>query len=276
MIEFNRNTDKFRLEIQKFKQKEMLRTGLTSSSDIFDSSRIEPIPENRLLILKTMYPTIFNYVKTIINTSSDYCVMGADDLLQSATHGALIGIDYYIAKLQNGQKHTAKISVFAYNWMRKYTLEQLNDGKQVSVSRKTTQQEDVVEIDGEKHITKNKKVSFSSFDVDDDEKNDDLKNISNTKNNGGEIEDINVYSSKLFSCLDTIEKKILFLYFGISCSKEYTLIEIAKIMKMNPKVVSSMFKDSIDKLKEMASKSSEFKNLLLNSNLLSNSRAWKM
>ena len=141
--------------------------------------------------------------------------------------------------------------------MKKYALEQLNNGSQISLSRRTKKKETVVDIDGETFRVDKTRMDMLSIDnvnestsTNDGDMYEAEISFSNL-NDGDKIEDINYYSNKLFGCLDINEKKILFLYFGISCAKEYTLLEIAKMLKMNPKSVSANFKNSINKLKEI-------------------------
>lgn len=210
-----------------------------------DTSKFEPIPENREHLINCLMPMVVKLTNQRIKT---YGLPNEfSDVLSAGFQGAIIATDLYIEKSKT-EVQPAKLSTYAYSYIIKYINEymyknqsilsfgptkgrevrekQIYRGNSIGTSQNSDFKEEYFETSGEANL-----MTIDEYD------------------NSSELSE--QYSYKLFNCLSTEEKKMLFMFFGIGYERSIEIKQIASNLSLTSSVVENIIQQSIEKLKNV-------------------------
>lgn len=230
-----------------------------------DTSKFEPIPENRTHLINCLIPMVIRICNNRIKTFG--LPNELSDVLSSGIQGAIIATDIYIEKSKT-EVQPAKLSTFAFSYIVKYINEYLYKNQSILSFGPTKDREireyKVYEGNNRYSGSESDKESTSEFFESSGELN--LMIIDEYNNQNDLSENISI---RMFKNLSYLDKKIVFMFFGIGLKKNYEIKEISKITKLDQELISTIISESITKMKSSFTKneSSEVLDILLSSDL---------
>lgn len=239
-----------------------------------DTSKFEPIEENREHLIKSVIPLVY---KIAISESKRYFVhrIELDDCVSAGMIGAVISADKYI---KNAGKHTAKFSTVAYSDIKKSIQlygDKHNNLLDCELTKWRQVAADYIVKSGNEMVKGHDNSTAEYFDIckssnlindfEDDTITNDL------------MEDT---SKKLFSLIDSTEKNILFMSFGIGTrdGEPISTKHISTELGLPEKIIKSSIKKSITKIKSVFSGADKMEifNILNNVDKLSCLPSWSL
>ena len=223
-----------------------------------DTSKFEPIHENRDHLIKTLMPMVVKIAKGIAakyGSRIEY-----DDCVSSGLQGAIIATDKYIEKSAI-EPQPAKLSTYAHSYIVKYINEYCASVNTI-LSHGTTKwveaSADYVMSGNQTYQEDGKAVEF--FDIAND------KNLTSVQKDVlSDDETVDAMSKKLFSMISPLDKEILFMSFGIgSVSNERLSVkDIAMKLDVTMHYVTSSIEQSVASLRALAdAESSSIRNMV--------------
>ena len=208
-----------------------------------DTSKFEPILENREHLIKTLMPMVTKIAKNIAKMYHGR--IEYDDCISAGHQGAIIATDIYISKSALAEQ-PAKLSTYAHAYIRKYINEYCYSVNSI-LSHETTKWGDA----GQKFVMSGNQTyqeegrSVEFFDIANDP---NLMTVVDYEDVSNEVEYV---STKLFNNLSTFDKEVIFLTFGIGSmkSEQKKPKEIAKILKCSVNDVQTSLQKSICTMK---------------------------
>lgn len=235
-----------------------------SEAEAYDTNQLEPISENREKHLAIMMPMVINIARTTFQRYTKRIEL--EDCVQAGMIGALHAIDIYYERAKT-QRHNAKLSTFAFHYIKKYVNEYCWKNNTL-LSSETTKWRAA--------SSKTVKSGDDSFSQDDDTTVFDKISANYDVLSSEDVKNTESLSNRLFSCISDFEKRVLFLRNGIGRDAAADYREIAKITGVSVgKVYATEYK-ALQKLKEHVRQHSELIELL---SILQNNRSlcnWKI
>lgn len=209
-----------------------------------DTSKFEPIPENRENLIKTLMPMVVRIAKTVAKrygTRVEY-----NDCISAGMHGAIMGTDIYIERAKTFE-HTAKLSTFAHSYITKYVNEhayQFNSILSHGPTKWYQASSTHVMAGNQTYSDEGRSVEF--FDIAND------ANLMTVEDYEDVSEQVESATNELFQSLTLFDKQVLFLSFGIGSknSKPLQPREIAKILNCTLAKVTETLQSAIISIQE--------------------------
>lgn len=209
-----------------------------------DTSKFEPIPENREHLIKTLLPMVISQAKKIANKYNANITY--EDCISAGNLGATIATDIYISK-STVEQQPAKLSTYAFSYIVKYINEYCWSVTTVLSHGPTKLKEaNTFKImQGNQSHVGDGGIQSEFFDF----ANDD--NLMTVESHDHITDDIETVSKALFSKLTLFDKEVIFLRFGIGSehSAERQPRDIAKILKKPLSEVLTSLEKSIINMK---------------------------
>jgi RNA polymerase sigma factor (sigma-70 family) len=209
-----------------------------------DTSKFEPIPENREHLIKTLMPMVVSQAKHIAKKYGSR--IEYDDCINSGLQGAIIATDKYIEKSQI-EMQPAKLSTYAFSYICKYINEycaSVNTILSHGTTKWTEASNSYVMSGNQTYQDEGKQVEF--FDIAND------KNLMSTQSAAKEEQEFAEHLSKeLFSKISELDKEILFMTFGVGAidNRTYSVKEIATKLGCSWRYVQESVTRSIETIK---------------------------
>lgn len=211
-----------------------------------DTSKFEPIPENRTHLINSLMPMVVKIAKqhaSKYNSKVEY-----NDCISSGLQGAIIATDIYIDK-SSTEKQPAKLSTFAHFYITKYVLEYCREANSILSYGPT------------KWLHASKQIVMSGNETRKTEhKSDELFNTINDAAMQSTQQSINDVQHSHFSLVNELcsnlhesDKTILRLAYGLNnTATQYTTKEIAHKLNVSIAEIEQSLRSSIELLKKIA------------------------
>lgn len=210
-----------------------------------DTSKFEPIPQNREHLIKTLMPMVVKIAKSICskyNSKIEY-----DDCISSGMQGAIIATDLYIEKSAI-EPQPAKLSTYAHSYIIKYVNEYCYSTNSI-LSHGPTKWAHA----GKEHVLSGNEINHTFQNSGEYFETSNDLNLMSHQNEDTILNQIDqrAISSKLFKNLQPFDKRVIFLFFGIGTTSATELKpnEIAKILKCSVQAVQESIDSSIEMMK---------------------------
>lgn len=213
-----------------------------------DTSKFEPIYENREHLIKTLMPLVVKIAKNIAKRYGSR--IEYDDCISSGLQGAIIATDRYIEKSAI-EVQPAKLSTYAYAYIEKFVNEYCASVNTI-LSHGTTKWVDAsstyVMSGNQTYKEDGKSVEF--FDIANDDNLTTLQHEVIADN-----ETVDALSMQIFGSIKPIDKEILFMRFGVGSSnkEQLSIKDIADKLKCTQWYVETSIDSTIATLRELHS-----------------------
>lgn len=221
-----------------------------------DTSKFDPIQENRDHLIYTLAPLIIKLAKEKCGKTTTFRIE-YDDLLQAGLEGAIVATDIYIERSKD-EIQPAKLSTYAYTWIQKYINEYIY-ANTTTLSHGVTQgraanactvlagnktNENADNGSGEYFETSNEVALMTTIELKPDEST------------------IDNLSSQMFSVISKEQKTALFMFFGIGHEQKYDLKDIAKSLRTTMYKIEVLINDALTAIKSAFSGFGDKKELM--------------
>lgn len=197
--------------------------------------------DNRNEVIESMLPLVFSMAKNKIRTihiEKNYC--NIDDLINVGVIGLIKGVDLFIAKKMSDDV-SKSVSTYCYFWIEKSIKEYLMSYN-CDVKKLVNSYENKTPIYNESSL----KIVVEDINEDGDVKTD-IVDVDKTNEYS---EDVKKLTDKLFSNVSLLQKKIIFLHFGIGVEKPISLVNIASMFKLTYKKCSHEYEVGMYRLRK--------------------------
>lgn len=245
---------------------------LKSAKKMYDgnTSKFDPIPENREHLVKTLMPMVLSIAKKRAQVYYS-AKIEFDDCISAGLYGAIIATDRYIENSKI-EVQPAKLSTYAFTYIEKYINEYIYNNT-TSLSHGITKGREALQfavLSGNKKQEDSESGTNEFFETSGDASlmsNDELL---------ADMKTIDTVSNQIFSCITKEEKISIFMFFGVSVSRKYELKEIAKYLSVKQFAVEQMIQSAFEKIRTQFQNvdKSELLEIMLSGDLTS-SKHWQ-
>lgn len=210
-----------------------------------DTSKFDPVPENREHLIHTLMPMVVKLAKGIAmkyNAKIEY-----DDCISAGMQGAIIATDIYIRKSAIAPQ-VAKLSTYAHSYIEKYIKEYCRSTNSL-LSHGPTKwghaAQKFVLSGNQQYGDEGRKTEF--FDI----SNDPSLQTLQKKPDVSQHITVRKASSRLFGALTAPDKKILFMSFGVGSinTKSQSVQQIAKALKISSNDVKASLSKTMSNIR---------------------------
>lgn len=235
---YNQNTNSFVKELNRIQRKKHSNgTRLYNG----DTSKFEPIEENREHFINTLMPMVMKLAKfhaSKYNNKIEY-----EDCISAGLYGATIATDVYI-KRSKEKVQDAKLSTFAHFYITKYIKEYCRNNMTILSSGPTKVREatECFLYEGNDTSTDSENGTLEFFETSGEVNlmHEDTENKEKT------IHDL---VSSIVKTLSSQQRQVIELSFGIGGEQPLNERKIAKTLKLHTNEVKTIITDTLNMLK---------------------------